>query len=235
MSVFGFGGGDWWPRAPSLSATTAGSRSRASSRSCGSCRAPTRCTAAWWPPRVSGRPDVFVAIDFPDFNFTLGKALHRLGIPVVYYISPQLWAWRPGRHATMKRFVDRGARRSSPSRRPSTSGPACRGVRRAPPGGPRPADGAPLTFLPRWASSAARPPWPCCRAAGTTNCTRSCRYRRGVSDGRRPRAARAVRRRARAGLDDHLFDRPGGPAASGVWVWPWSSTEPTTCWPRPTR
>jgi lipid-A-disaccharide synthase len=51
------------------------------------------------------RPDVFVAIDFPDFNFRLMAALHRLGIPVVYYVSPQLWAWRPGRMATMKRFV----------------------------------------------------------------------------------------------------------------------------------
>lgn len=53
------------------------------------------------------RPDVFVAIDFPDFNFKLGQAIHALGIPVVYYISPQLWAWRPGRLRTMKAFVDR--------------------------------------------------------------------------------------------------------------------------------
>jgi lipid-A-disaccharide synthase len=51
------------------------------------------------------RPDVFVAVDFPDFNFRLGGALHALGIPVVYYISPQLWAWRPGRLQTMRRFV----------------------------------------------------------------------------------------------------------------------------------
>jgi lipid-A-disaccharide synthase len=53
------------------------------------------------------RPDVFVAIDFPDFNFTLGRALKKLGVPVVYYISPQLWAWRAGRMKTMKRLVDR--------------------------------------------------------------------------------------------------------------------------------
>ena len=53
------------------------------------------------------RPDVFVAIDSPDFNFRVGQALHKAGIPVVYYISPQLWAWRPGRLQTMKRFVDR--------------------------------------------------------------------------------------------------------------------------------
>jgi lipid-A-disaccharide synthase len=53
------------------------------------------------------RPDVFVAIDFPDFNFRLMAALHRLDVPVVYYVSPQLWAWRPGRMQTMKRYVDR--------------------------------------------------------------------------------------------------------------------------------
>jgi lipid-A-disaccharide synthase len=53
------------------------------------------------------RPDVFVAIDFPDFNFRLGAAIHKLGIPVVYYISPQLWAWRPGRIRTMQRFVSK--------------------------------------------------------------------------------------------------------------------------------
>lgn len=43
------------------------------------------------------RPDVFVAIDFPDFNFRLARRLHRRGIPIVYYVSPQLWAWRGGR------------------------------------------------------------------------------------------------------------------------------------------
>jgi lipid-A-disaccharide synthase len=53
------------------------------------------------------RPDVFVAIDFPDFNFTLGRALKKLGVPVVYYISPQLWAWRAGRMKTMRRLADR--------------------------------------------------------------------------------------------------------------------------------
>jgi lipid-A-disaccharide synthase len=53
------------------------------------------------------RPDVFVAIDFPDFNFILARALRRLGVPIVYYISPQLWAWRRGRMKTMRRIADR--------------------------------------------------------------------------------------------------------------------------------
>jgi lipid-A-disaccharide synthase len=53
------------------------------------------------------RPDVFVAIDFPDFNFRLLPAMKRLGIPVVYYISPQLWAWRPGRLETIRQYVSK--------------------------------------------------------------------------------------------------------------------------------
>jgi lipid-A-disaccharide synthase len=53
------------------------------------------------------KPDVFVAVDFPDFNFRLAHALRKLGVPVVYYISPQLWAWRPGRMKTMQRIADR--------------------------------------------------------------------------------------------------------------------------------
>jgi lipid-A-disaccharide synthase len=52
------------------------------------------------------RPDVLVAIDFPDFNFRLADRLHALGVPVVYYICPQIWAWRPGRLRTLQRLVD---------------------------------------------------------------------------------------------------------------------------------
>jgi lipid-A-disaccharide synthase len=55
----------------------------------------------------AARPDVFVPIDFPDFNFFPARALHKRGVPVVYYISPQLWAWRRGRLKTMKRVADR--------------------------------------------------------------------------------------------------------------------------------
>jgi lipid-A-disaccharide synthase len=55
----------------------------------------------------AARPDVFVAIDFPDFNFALARAMKKRGVPVVYYISPQLWAWRSGRMKTMQRVVDR--------------------------------------------------------------------------------------------------------------------------------
>lgn len=53
------------------------------------------------------RPRALVLIDFPDFNFRLMAAVRRFGIPIVYYICPQLWAWRPGRLRTMKALVDR--------------------------------------------------------------------------------------------------------------------------------
>ena len=52
------------------------------------------------------RPDVLVLIDYPDFNFRLMAAVRRLGVPIVYYVSPQLWAWRSGRIQTMKALVD---------------------------------------------------------------------------------------------------------------------------------
>ncbi len=51
------------------------------------------------------RPDVAVLIDFPDWNLRLAKQLHRRGIPVVYYVSPQLWAWRKWRVKLLQRYV----------------------------------------------------------------------------------------------------------------------------------
>ncbi len=52
------------------------------------------------------RPDAVVLVDFPDFNLKLAKALKKRGLPVIYYISPQLWAWRKYRLATIKKHVD---------------------------------------------------------------------------------------------------------------------------------
>jgi lipid-A-disaccharide synthase len=53
------------------------------------------------------RPDALVLIDFPDFNFRLAPHVRRLGVPVVYYISPQIWAWRPRRLETIRKIADR--------------------------------------------------------------------------------------------------------------------------------
>jgi len=52
------------------------------------------------------RPDLLILIDFPDFNFRVMKAAKRLGVKVLYYICPQVWAWRQGRAKQMARYVD---------------------------------------------------------------------------------------------------------------------------------
>jgi len=52
------------------------------------------------------RPSLAVLIDFPEFNLRLAKALAERGVPVVYYISPQVWAWRRGRVKTIAQLVD---------------------------------------------------------------------------------------------------------------------------------
>lgn len=51
------------------------------------------------------RPDATVLIDFPDFNFRLARELHKRGIPVIYYVSPQLWAWRQSRIELVRQYV----------------------------------------------------------------------------------------------------------------------------------
>lgn len=51
------------------------------------------------------RPDAAILIDFPDFNLRLARDLHNLGIPVFYFVSPQIWAWRSGRVKQIQRFV----------------------------------------------------------------------------------------------------------------------------------
>jgi lipid-A-disaccharide synthase len=52
------------------------------------------------------KPSLAVLVDFPDFNLRLAPKLRDLGIPVCYFIGPQLWAWRPGRVKTIRRYVD---------------------------------------------------------------------------------------------------------------------------------
>lgn len=53
------------------------------------------------------RPSVAVLIDFPDIHFRLAEELHRLGIPVIFFVSPQLWAWKKHRIKLVQKFVDR--------------------------------------------------------------------------------------------------------------------------------
>jgi len=51
------------------------------------------------------RPDAAVVIDFPDFNLRLARELHKLGVPVIYYVSPQLWAWKQRRIERVRKYV----------------------------------------------------------------------------------------------------------------------------------
>ena len=53
------------------------------------------------------RPDVAILIDFPDVNFRLAKHLHQLGVPVIWFVSPQLWAWKRSRLRWVQQRVER--------------------------------------------------------------------------------------------------------------------------------
>lgn len=53
------------------------------------------------------KPDAVILVDYPGFNLRMAKWLHESGIPVIYYISPQVWAWKQSRVKKIKRFVDR--------------------------------------------------------------------------------------------------------------------------------
>lgn len=51
------------------------------------------------------RPNVAVLIDFPEIHFRLAKEFHRLGVPVIFFVSPQLWAWKKGRIKLVQKYV----------------------------------------------------------------------------------------------------------------------------------
>ncbi len=69
-----------------------------------------RVLAAWRRVGRAARerpPDLAILVDSPDFNLPLARRLRRRGIPVLYYVSPQVWAWRRGRARKLARRVDR--------------------------------------------------------------------------------------------------------------------------------
>jgi len=53
------------------------------------------------------RPAALICIDYPGFNLRFAKEVRKLGIPCLYYIVPQVWAWKPGRAAQMAEYIDR--------------------------------------------------------------------------------------------------------------------------------
>lgn len=56
---------------------------------------------------VARKPDVVVLIDYPGFNLRFAQAVKKYNVKVVYYISPQVWAWNPGRVKKMRPFIDK--------------------------------------------------------------------------------------------------------------------------------
>jgi len=58
---------------------------------------------------INRKPDILVLIDYPDFNISLAKKARSAGIPVLYYVSPQVWAWRRGRVKKIAALVNRMA------------------------------------------------------------------------------------------------------------------------------
>ena len=55
---------------------------------------------------IRQKPDILVLIDYPDFNIALGKKAKKEGIPILYYVSPQVWAWRAGRAKKIASLVN---------------------------------------------------------------------------------------------------------------------------------
>jgi lipid-A-disaccharide synthase len=53
------------------------------------------------------RPTIAILIDFPEIHFRLAREFHRLGIPVIYFVSPQLWAWKQHRIRLVREYVRR--------------------------------------------------------------------------------------------------------------------------------
>jgi len=53
------------------------------------------------------RPDALILVDYPGFNLTMAKYAHKLGVPVHYFISPKVWAWKEYRVKQIKKYVDR--------------------------------------------------------------------------------------------------------------------------------
>ncbi|MBI4698515.1 MAG: lipid-A-disaccharide synthase [Nitrospirae bacterium] len=56
---------------------------------------------------IRAKPDILVLIDFPDFNMALAKKAKAAGIPILYYVSPQVWAWRSGRARKIASLVNK--------------------------------------------------------------------------------------------------------------------------------
>jgi lipid-A-disaccharide synthase len=53
------------------------------------------------------KPDLAIVIDSPAFNWRVARQMHKRGIPVIYYVCPQFWAWRQGRVRLLRKYVNK--------------------------------------------------------------------------------------------------------------------------------
>ena len=107
LQLFGMGGGHMAAAGMEVIVDPTGHATVGTSEAVGRVPALYRAYRAMGRRLVADRPRALVLIDFPEFNLRLARRARRAGVPVVYFIPPQLWAWRAGRVRQMARRVKR--------------------------------------------------------------------------------------------------------------------------------
>ena len=107
LRLFGMGGGHMAAAGMEVIVDPTGQAAVGTSEAVGRVPALYRAYRAMGRRLLADRPRALVLIDFPEFNLRLARRARRAGVPVVYFIPPQLWAWRAGRVRQMARRVKR--------------------------------------------------------------------------------------------------------------------------------
>lgn len=107
LRLFGMGGGHMAAAGMEVIVDPTGHAAVGTSEAVGRVPALYRAYRAMGHRLLTDRPRALVLIDFPEFNLRLARRARRAGVPVVYFIPPQLWAWRAGRVRQMARRVTR--------------------------------------------------------------------------------------------------------------------------------
>jgi lipid-A-disaccharide synthase len=107
LRLFGMGGGQMAAAGMDVIVDPTGHAAVGTSEAVGRVPALYRAYRAMGRRLLADRPRALVLIDFPEFNLRLARRARRAGVPVVYFIPPQLWAWRAGRVRQMARRVTR--------------------------------------------------------------------------------------------------------------------------------
>src|SRR5258705_844294 len=105
LRIIGMGGGHMAAAGMEVIVDPTGEATVGTSEAVGRIPALYRAYRAMGRRLVTDRPRALVLIDFPEFNLRLARRARRAGVPVVYFIPPQLWAWRQGRVRQMARRV----------------------------------------------------------------------------------------------------------------------------------